>query len=58
MEHVEQSGSQDTEKVCAVKMPRYLMFGNEVFSLALMLNMIAMMTAEGLQNFQLSKQNL
>eukprot|EP00438_Fugacium_kawagutii_P032805 Skav211942 [mRNA] locus=scaffold1086:706843:716597:- [translate_table: standard] len=37
--------SQDTEKVCAVKMPRYLMFGNEVFSFVLMLNMIAMMTA-------------
>eukprot|EP00438_Fugacium_kawagutii_P032806 Skav211943 [mRNA] locus=scaffold1086:734087:740733:- [translate_table: standard] len=39
---------KDTEKVFAVKLPRYLMRGNELFSFALMLNMIAMMTVEPL----------
>lgn len=39
---------QDTEKVFAPKLPRYLMRGPELFSFALMLNMIAMMTVEPL----------
>eukprot|EP00438_Fugacium_kawagutii_P033793 Skav218848 [mRNA] locus=scaffold2397:54135:62539:+ [translate_table: standard] len=38
----------DTEKVFKVSVPRYLMRGNEVFSLTLMFNMIAMMTVEPL----------
>eukprot|EP00435_Cladocopium_sp_Y103_P026044 s3195_g6.t1 len=39
---------QDTEKVFTLKLPRYLMRGPELFSFALMLNMVAMMTVEPL----------
>eukprot|EP00438_Fugacium_kawagutii_P006054 Skav218237 [mRNA] locus=scaffold4566:182185:185298:+ [translate_table: standard] len=39
---------QDTEQLFDLSIPRYLMHGNEVFSLALALNMIGMMMVEPL----------
>ena len=38
---------QDTEKLFALKVPRYLMGGPELFSFILMLNMVAMMWVRG-----------